>query len=199
MPFYAVIEPSTGDILEVTPELDHAIPPGATIIELPAKEDDIRSWLARWRKDRAGGGGKELLLDAEDEDDGRGGGPPEGMRDAEAFFARLQQELIRCEVEGRPMVVLLFELAHEDRSIARQFVEETMAAAGQEILPCDLLAEVRDHLAAVIMPDIDGRDLAVEPPRGAVTRLTYPTDREQLEELRRRRHPLLRRGLRRSA
>jgi hypothetical protein len=198
MPFYAVVRLDTGDILEVTRELDGAVPPGATVIELPAKEDDIRSWLARWHKDRAGGGGKELLLEAE-EDDSQGGGPPEGLRDAEAFFARLHQEILRCEVEGRPMVVLLFELVPQDRSTARQFVEDTMMDAGQEILPCDLLAEVRDHLAAVIMPDIDGRGLEVEPTRGAVTRLTYPADREQLEELRRRRHPLLRRSLRRSA
>jgi hypothetical protein len=198
MPFYAVVQLATGDIIEVTRDLDGEVPHGATVIELPAKEDDIRSWLARWRKDRAGGGGKEVLLD-EEEFDVAGGGPPEGVRDAEAFFARLRQELMRCELEGRTMLVLLFEVAHEDRTAARHLVEETMMDAGQEILPCDLLAEIRDYLIGVIMPDIDGVGLNPIPVRGRLRKLTYPQDKQELTALRFRRHPILRRLLRRSA
>ena len=41
MPFFAVVEAATGDIIDVVESLDHGVPPGAIAIELPAKDDDF--------------------------------------------------------------------------------------------------------------------------------------------------------------
>ncbi|HYM15290.1 MAG TPA: hypothetical protein VEZ14_06995 [Dehalococcoidia bacterium] len=193
MPFWAMVEALTGEVLEVVESLDEAPAPGVIAVELPAREDDMRAWVAAHRRKKAGASARELLLEKEEfADDAHRGGRRDEMRDAEQFFARLEQELLRAELERRQFSVLLFDLHPLDRSLAQDFVAETLKAQGQEILPCDLVARLRDHLVGVVMPDIDAREMRVEPPRGHVTLLLYPRDHEALEALRRRRHPLLR-------
>jgi hypothetical protein len=193
MPFYVIIEALSGEILDVVMSLDEQLPSGAIAIELPAPNDDIRRWLKAHKKGAGGGSAGELRLDREDaESAGAGGAPQPRFRDAEQFFARLEQELARAEQGGRHLGVLLFDLAPIDRGQSQEFVVETLRLHGQELLPCDLVARLRDHLTAVLLPDIDARALGIVPERGGVTALTYPLDRLALEALRRRRHPLLR-------
>ena len=48
------------------------------------------------------------------------------------------------------------------------------------------------HLAAVLLSDIDARELDLRAPRGDTRALTFPDDRAEIEALRRRRHPWLR-------
>lgn len=194
MPFFAVIEAATGDILDVVESLDDDLPPGAIAIELPAKDDDLRRWLAQHRKDRGGGnGGDELFLDrTESAAADKHGGRRDELSDAEFFFRRLDHEVQRAEVQGRQVAVLLFELLPIDRVRAHEFVVDELARYGQELLPCDLVSRLRDHLAGVLLPDTDGAGLRITPSRGAVSAMTYPRDHEQIELLRRRRHPLLR-------
>ena len=197
MPFFAVIEAATGDILDVVESLDDDLPPGAIAIELPAKDDDLRRWLAQHNKDRGGGnGGDELFLDrTEAAHTDRGGGRRDEMRDAEHFFVRLDQEVVRCEVGDRRFGVLLFHIAPIDRPLAQEFVLHELNRHGQELLPTDLISRLRDHLVAVLLPDTDAASLHMTVSRGSVTALTYPGDREQIDLLRRRRHPLLRNAL----
>jgi len=194
MPFFAIVEAATGDIIDVVESLDEALPSGAIAIELPAKDFDLRRWLARHRKDRGGGnGGDELFLDRTEAREGdRRGGRREEMRDAEAFFARLDHEVLRAELEGRQFAVLLFELLPIDRALAHQFVLDELRRYGQEVLPNDLLSRLRGHLVGVLLPDTDAALLRITPSRGAVTAMTYPRDHEQIGLLRRRRRPLLR-------
>jgi hypothetical protein len=194
MPFFAVIEAATGDILDVVESLDHEVPPGAIAVELPAKDDDLRRWLAQHNRDRGGGnGGDELFLDrTESAHTDRGGGRRDEMRGAEHFFARLDQEVLRCELGDRRFGVLLFHITPVDRPLAQEFVLHELQRHGQELLPTDLIASLRDHLVAVLMPDTDAAALHMTVSRGSVTALTFPDAREQIDLLRRRRHPLLR-------
>jgi hypothetical protein len=200
MPFFAVIEALTGDLLDVVESLGEELPAGAIAVELPAKEDDLRRWLAQHSKDRGGGGaGGEVFLDREEHNEKHTGGRRDEMRESEAFFARLQNEVLRSELEGRHLAVMLFDLSPVDRNMAEEFVLETLRQHGQELLPCDLVARLRDHLVGVVMPDTDTEELRIEPARGSVLALTYPRDRERIDLIRRRRHPLLRRSLHRAS
>jgi hypothetical protein len=200
VPFYAVIEALTGDILDVVESLNDDLPPGAIAVELPAKEDDIRRWLAQHRKDRGGGGaGGEVFLDRDEHNEKSKGGRRDEMRESEAFFARLQNELLRAELEGRHLAVMLFDLSPLDQQRAHEFVLETLQRGGQELLPCDLVARLREHLVGVVMPDTDSAEVRLDVQRGAVVALTFPRDRDQIELIRRRRHPLLRRTLHRAS
>jgi hypothetical protein len=194
MPFFAVIEAATGDLLDVVLSLDEDLPPGAIAIELPAKDDDLRRWLAQHSRDRGGGaGGDELFLDRTEQHEGdRRGGRREELPGAEHFFARLDHETLRGEVEEHRFAVLLFELATIDRPLAQEFVLDELRRHGQELLPTDLISRLRDHLVGVLLPDVDGSALGITPARGTLTVLTYPADRLQIDLLRRRRHPLLR-------
>jgi hypothetical protein len=195
MPFWAMVEALTGEVLEVVESLEEEPAPGVIAVELPAREDDMRAWIAAHRRKKAGASARELLLEKEElADESKRGTGRDEMRDAEHFFARLEQELLRAELERRQFAVLLFDLHPVDRSLAQDFVVDLLKAQGREILPCDLVARLRDHLVAVLMPDID-EPARVEPPRGHVTELIYPRDREPFEALRRRRHPLLRRSV----
>jgi hypothetical protein len=194
MPFFAVVAAATGDILDVVESLDEDLPPGAIAIELPAKEDDLRRWLAQHNRDRGGGaGGDELFLDRTESHEGdRHGGRREEMRDAEHFFVRVEQEIVRADLEERRFGLLLFHVATIDRPRAQEFVLGELQRHAQELLPSDLIARLREHLVGVLMPDTDAASLHMTVSRGSVTALTYPADREQIELLRRRRHPLLR-------
>ena len=199
MPFYAIVQILTGDIIDVVESYDEDdLPPGAMSVELPAKEDDIRRWLALRNKNRGGGGNGEVFVERGDGgDDGKKSGRKDELSDSEAFFARLQQEIIRSELEGRHLAVLLFYLAPIDRAMPQEFVTETLQRHGQELLPCDLVSRVRDHLVGMLMPDTDSAEIRIVPARGAVTALTFPADRDQIDLVRRRRHPLLRKSVHR--
>ena len=190
MPFFAFVEALTGDIVDVKPYLDGPAPPGCIVVELPGKFEDVQTFLRR-RKDRGGGGNDEVLVDREDEG---AAGPGRGRRDltdAEEFFVRLQAQLARSESEGRSFSVMLFDLASIDRQEGHEFVLRTLDEHNQELLPCDSVSRLRDHLVAVMMPDIDGRDARIEPKRGSVVTLVYPFDKDGLRALVKRQHVLL--------
>ncbi len=192
MPFYAIVEAATGNVIDVELTLDGPLPAGAIAIELPGRWEDLPEHIRARLRNKAGGGGGEAYLDREEEEAARRGGRNSTPGGAEQFFARLEVELLRAEETGRGFTVLLFELAPIDRATATDFVRDTVAACGLEVLPTDFVGRVRDHVAAAILVDVDGGAVTVEPERGAVTALTYPADRAGLEALRRRKHPLLR-------
>ena len=191
MPFFAVIDPATGDVLDVVMSLDHAPPAGAIVVELPGRGEDVRAWLAAHGRERGGGGIDEAYLEREHAEDKRDGRQRE-VHDAEVFYARLEQALLRAEVEGRHLAVLLFTIAPSDRERAEEYVRAALAGARQELLPCDVLALLRPHLAAVLLPDVDARGLAIAAPHGQARALTWPDHAPEIEALRRRRHPWLR-------
>lgn len=197
MPFYAIVEAATGDLLDVVVDLDGRMPEGAMAIELPAREDDIRAWLARLNKNRGGGGGRDMLVEREDESGGGRSARPDEGGDAQAFFARLKQEMLRAEVEQRPLSVLLIELPPANRSFAREYVVGLLSALGHEFGAGDFVAQIRDEVAGAVLPGVDARYWDLSDVRGAST-LAYPADAEALHQLERRRHPLLRRSLRRA-
>lgn len=196
MPFWALVEALTGDVVDVVEYLDDEPPPGVIVVELPARDDDMQAWLRAHRRTKAGASARELLLEKEEAgDDANRGGRREEMRDAERFFARLEQELFQADLERRQFSVLLFDLHPVDRALAQDFVLDTLKEHKQEILPCDLVARIRDHLVGVLLRDVDARTARIVPERGLVTALTFPEDRAALEALRRRRHPLLRKSV----
>jgi len=194
MAFYAFVEALTGDIVDVKAYVDGPPPPGVIVVELPGKFEDVEAFLRGRRRSRGGGGGSELFLEREEDTSGGRGRGRRDLTDAEEFFARLQAQLARSEAEGRPFTVLLFDLASIDRQEGHEFVLRTLDYHGQELLPCDHVARLRDHLVAVMMPDIDGRESAIEPVRGTVTTLVYPFDKDALRSLAKRQHPLLKPG-----
>jgi hypothetical protein len=171
--------------------LDHPAPPGTCVVELPGPGDDVHAWFAR-KHDRGGGGVDEALLERDEHSDRGDGRHRRDLEGAELFFARLEAALLRAELEGRHLAVLLFTIAPSDRERAETYVLDVMAAAGQELLPCDVLALLRPHLVAVLLADVDAHDLRISAPRGDTRSLTYPADRLEIEALRRRRHPWLR-------
>jgi len=196
VPFWAFVEALTGDVLDVVEELDEEAPPGVIVIELPARDDDMRAWLARHGRKKAGASARELLLEKEEAgDDPKKGGTREEMRDAEQFFARLEQELLRGEIERRRFSVLLFDLHPVDRPLAQEFVLATLTAHNLELLPTDFVARLRDHAVGVILQDTDTRNVRLVPERGFATSLNFPEERVPLDALRRRRHPLLRKSV----
>jgi hypothetical protein len=87
--------------------------------------------------------------------------------------------------------VLLFDLASIDRAEGHEFVLRTLADHKQELLPCDHVARLRDHLVAVMMPDINARDTAIQPQRGSLLTLVYPFDKDGVRALAKRQHVLL--------
>jgi hypothetical protein len=190
MAFYAFVEALTGDIVDVREYLEGPPPAGCIVVELPGKFENVEAFL-RGRKNKAGGGGGEVMLDRDEESDASKGRGRRELSDAEEFFVRLQAQLSRAESEGRAFSVMLFDLATIDRAEGHEFVLRTLESHGQELLPCDHLARLRDHLFAVLMPDIDARDTRLEPERGSVTLLVYPFDKEGLRLLVKRQHLLL--------
>lgn len=193
MAFFALVESHTGEIIDVVTSLDEALPPGVMAIELPGRFDDVRAWLRARSKNTGGGGAGEAFVDGDD-DGQQHGGPPRNpeYRDAEAFFARLDNEAMRADLGGRQFVVVLFDLAPVDWPLATEFATEALRAHGQELLPCDVVARLREHLAGVLLPDIEAEGMNIEPERGRTAVLGYPRDREAIDVLRRRKHPWLR-------
>jgi len=192
VPFYAIVDAITGNVLDVEVTLDEALPPGAIAVELPGRWEDLPEHIRARLRNKAGGGGGEAYLDREEQDAGGRGGRRSQPGDAEQFFARLEVELLRAEESGRGFSVLLFEIAAVDRPIATELARETLAASGLEVLPTDFIGRLREHVVAALLVDVDARTAAIEPERGSVTVLTCPADRAGLEALRRRKHPLLR-------
>ena len=192
MPFYAIVEALTGNVLDVELTLDEPLPAGAIAVELPGRWEDLPEHIRARLRNKAGGGGGEAYLDREDQDAGGRGGRHAQPGDAEQFFARLEVELLRAEEMGRGFTVLLFELAPIDRAVATDVVRDTLVASGLEVLPTDFAGRLREHVAAALLIDVDGHAFDIEPEHGAVTVLTYAGDRAELEALRRRKHPLLR-------
>lgn len=190
MAFYAVVEALTGDIVDVKQYLDGPPPDGCIVVELPGKFENVDAFL-RGRKNTAGGGAGEVLLDRDEEAPRSGSRGSRDLTDAEEFFARLQAQLARAEAEGRVFSVLLFDLAPADRQEGHEFVLSTLAEYKQELLPCDQVSRLRDHLVAVMMPDIDAREATIEPRRGGLAKLVYPFDRDALRALVKRQHSLL--------
>jgi len=190
MPFYALVDARTGDIIDVVTYLDGPSPPGVMVVELPARWEDVEAYLRARRRDRGGGGGGEVLLERDEQSHSKGEQRRE-MTDAEEFYARLEAQLGRSETERRTFSVLLFDLAPADRGDGHAFVLETLASHGQELLPCDVLARLREHLVAVLMPDIDARDQRITVHRGDILALVYPHDADAIRSLARRRHPWL--------
>ena len=203
MPFYALVEADTGDILDVVTYLEGPAPVGVLVIELPARWEDVEAYLRARRKDRGGGGGGEVLLERDEQGQGGKGGARRDLTDAEEFYARLEAQLARAEAERRNFTVMLFDLAPSDRAEGHVFVQQTLREHDQELLPCDTMTKLRDHLVAVLMPDIDARDQAMKPRRGESLTLVYPYDAMQLRTLARRQHSWLKprafRGEKRSA
>jgi hypothetical protein len=191
MPFYAYVEALTGDIVDVKEYLDGPAPKGVIVVELPGKFEDVEAFLRAHRKDRGGGGGGEVLLDRDDGEHAARGGGRRDLTDAEEFFVRLQAQLARSEAEGRPFSVLLFDLSPIDRQEGHEFVLRTLNDHRQELLPCDHVSRLRDHLVAVMMPDIDARETEITPSRGSLAKLVYPFDKDGLLALVKRQHPLL--------
>lgn len=192
MPFYAIIEAMTGDVLDVTLSIDEPVPAGAIAVELPGRWEDLPEHVRARLKNKAGGGGGEVYVDREEQDDLKRGGRHTPPGDAELFFARLELELMRADESGGVFTVFLFEIAAVDRPSAVDFVHETLAADDLEVLPTDFIGRLRDHLAAALLLDVDGHERRIAPERGRVTVLTSTADRPALEALRRRKHPLLR-------
>ncbi len=192
MPFYAIVEALTGNVLDVELTLDEPLAPGAIAIELPGRWEDLPEHIRARLRNKAGGGGGEAYLDREEEDANRRGGRHSQPGDAEQFFARLEVELLRAEETGRAFTAFLFELAPVDRAAAADFVRDTLAASGLELLPTDFVGRLREHVGAALLADVDGHAVEIAPERGAVIALTYAADRAELEALRRRKHPLLR-------
>ena len=195
MSFFALVDTRTGETLRVVRWFEEPLPEGIVAIELPAPGDDV-SWLEGWRqKHGAGGGNGTTYLDREEEHaPSRPRGGQQSMLTAEQFFIRLEQEVARAEGTKHIFSLLLFDLAQADRAAAHGFVLEMLQARGQELLPCDTLARVRPHLVAVLLPDVDASGAPIVPHRGSVTTLTWPADREAIDLVRLRRHPLVRRS-----
>ena len=192
MPFYAIVEALTGNVLDVELTLDAPLPAGAIAVELPGRWEDLPEHIRARLRNKAGGGGGEAYLDREEQGAGGRGGRHPQPGDAEQFFARLEVELLRAEEMARGFTVVLFELAPIDRAAATDFVRDTLATSGLEVLPTDFAGRLREHVAVALLVDVDGHAFEIEPERGAATVLTYVADRAELEALRRRKHPLLR-------
>lgn len=193
MAFYALVESHTGDIIDVVTSLDGPLPDGVIAVELPGRDDDVRAWLRARSKNTGGGGAGEAFVEGDDDERQRGGPArnPE-YRDAEAFFARLDAEAMRADLGGRQFAVVLFDLAPVDWTLATEFATGALRAHGQELLPCDVVTRLREHLAGVLLPDIEAEGMRIEPERGRAVVLGYPRDREAIDALRRRKHPWLR-------
>jgi len=103
-------------------------PPGAIVVELPGPGDDVRSWLSK--RERGGGGVDEAFVEREQHEDKTRGGKRGELSDSEIFFVRLEQAILRAEVEGRHLAVLLFTIAPADRERADAYTLEALRRHG---------------------------------------------------------------------
>ncbi len=199
MSFYALVDIRTGETTRVVRWFEEPLPDGIVAIELPAPWDDV-SRMEGWKPLRGAGGGNGEAYAERDESKAaeRAKHGTASMLNAEQFFIRLSQEVERAEQGRRTLSLLLFDLAQADRATAAEFVKEMLEARGQELLPCDTLARVRPYLVAVILPDVDASGTPIVPHRGSVTTLTYPADKDAIDAVRKRQHPLIRKSQQRS-
>lgn len=191
MPFYALVDPLTGESVEVTQDLDRPIPAGLIVIELPAPHDRVSLSGTR---DRGGGAeGREVLTENEgDGHAGRSATPSPRDHTAEQFFGRVERELARARKAGEHFSVLLFDLAPVDRSRADELVKEILHECKHDLAAGDYMSQLRDHLTGVLLRAVNTGGARIELPRGEVTVIAFPEDRKAIESLLNRRHPLLR-------
>ncbi|TAK55265.1 MAG: hypothetical protein EPO22_14680, partial [Dehalococcoidia bacterium] len=70
MPFYAIVEATTGNVLDVELTLDEPLPPGAIAVELPGRWEDLPEHIRARLRNKAGGGGGEAYVDREETEAG---------------------------------------------------------------------------------------------------------------------------------
>jgi hypothetical protein len=193
MPFYALVDPVTGEPVEVVQDLDRPIPEGLIVIELPAPRDRV-SLAAPGVHDRGGGAeGREVQTEHDaDPHAGRASTPQSKDHTAEQFFGRVERELTRAKKSGEHFSVLLFDLAPMDRSRAEELVKEILHECKHDLVAGDFMALLREHLTGVLVRDVNARGARILLPRGEVTIITFPEDGKAIESLLNRRHPLLR-------
>ena len=116
MPFWALVDPATGEPVEVVLDLDRPIPEGLIVIELPAPRDRV-SLGGPGAHDRGGGAEGHEVRPEPDADPHAGTGSTPAPKDhtAEQFFGRVERELTRAKKTGEHFSVLLFDLAPVDR------------------------------------------------------------------------------------
>lgn len=191
MPFYALIDPLTGEPVEVVQDLDRPVPDGLIVIELPAPRDRVSPFGPH---DRGGGAEGQEVLTASEQDAhaGRSATPSPRDHTAEQFFGRVERELARAKKTGEHFSVLLFDLAPVDRSRADELVKEILHECKRDLLAGDYMAQLRDHLTGVLLRDLNISGARIPLPRGEVTVIAFPEERKAIESLLNRRHPLLR-------
>lgn len=192
MPFWALVDPATGEPVEVVQDLDRPIPDGLIVIELPAPRDRVT--LAEATRDRGGGaGGQEVQTETQADPNASRRAPPQrNDHAADQFFGRVERELTRAKKTGEHFSVLLFDLAPVDRPRAEELVKEILHECKRDLVPGDYLAPLREHLTGVLLRDVNAGGARIALPRGEVTVIAFPQDRKAIESLLNRRHPLLR-------
>jgi hypothetical protein len=193
MPFWALVDPLTGEPVEVVQDLDRPIPEGLIVIELPAPRERV-SLAAPGLHDRGGGAEGHEVQTEHDADPHAGKATPPQSRDfsAEQFFGHVERELTRSKKTGEHFSVLLFDLAPVDRPRAEELVKEILHECKRDLVPGDFIALLREHLTGVLLRDVNTHGARITLPRGAVTIIAFPEDRKAIESLLNRRHPLLR-------
>ena len=193
MPFYALVDPATGESLEVVQDLDRPIPDGLIVIELPAPRDRV-SLGPPGVHDRGGGAEGHEVQTGREADPNAAKPPSQQSRDftAEQFFGHVERELTRAKKTGDHFSVLLFDLAPVDRSRAPELVKEILHECKRDLVAGDHMALLREHLTGVLLRDVNAGGARIALPRGEVTVIAFPDDRKAIESLLNRRHPLLR-------
>ena len=193
MPFYALVNPLTGESVEVLLDLDRPIPEGLIVVELPAPHD--RVFLGPLgARDRGGSGEAHEAQTEREGGPNAPGAPPAQPHDfgAEQFFGHVERELMHAKNSGQHFSVLLFDLAPQDRPRAESLVKEILHECKRDLVAGDHMALLREHLTGVLLRDVNAAGARIALPRGEVTVITFPEDRKAIESLLNRRHPLLR-------
>jgi hypothetical protein len=192
MPFWALVDPLTGEPVEVVQDLDREIPDGLIVIELPAPRERVT--LAGTDGHNRGGGGDthDVYTDRDPKSTADKGGQPSKDFMADQFFGRVELELTRAKKTGDHFSVLLFDLAPVDRPRANTLVKEVLHECKRDLVAGDYIALLRDHLTGVLLRDVNTHGARMALPRGEVTIIAFPEDRKAIESLLNRRHPLLR-------
>lgn len=193
MPFWALIDPLTGEPVEVVQDLDRPIPDGLIVVELPAPRERV-SLAAPGVHDRGGGAEGHEVQTERDADPHAGKATPPQAKEfsAEQFFGRVERELTRAKKTGEHFSVLLFDLAPVDRPRAAELVKEILHECKRDLVAGDYVALLREHLTGVLLRDVNTHGARITLPRGEVTIIAFPEDRRAIESLLNRRHPLLR-------
>ena len=192
MPFWALVDPLTGEPVEVVQDLDRVIPDGLIVIELPAPRERV-SLAAPGVHDRGGGAEGHEVQTERDAKAKPGKGTAQAREfAAEQFFGRVERELTRAKKTGDHFSVLLFDLAPFDRPRANELVKEILHECKRDLVAGDYVALLREHLTGVLLRDVNAGGARIALPRGEVTIIAFPEDRKAIESLLNRRHPLLR-------